>query len=84
MTRHTMGMKVAISLPDPVFEAAETIRTRLQISRSRFYSQAVEAHVRKYQAGEIREALNEVYGAADSSLDPVLERLQAEALREEW
>jgi len=77
-------MKVAISLPDPVFEAAEAIRTRLRVSRSQFYSQAVEAHVQKYQAGEIREALNEVYGAEDSSLDPALAQLQAEALREDW
>ena len=77
-------MKVAISLPDPIFEAAETICKRLGISRSRFYSKAVEAHVRTYQAGEVREALDEIYGSEDSTLDPVLEQLQAEALREDW
>lgn len=77
-------MKVAISLPDPVFEAAEAVCKRLGVSRSRFYSQAVESHVRTYQADEIREALDEVYGAEDSSLDPALHQLQVEALREEW
>ena len=77
-------MKVAISLPDPVFEAAEAVRKRLGVSRSRFYSKAVEAHLRTYQAGEIREALDEVYGSDDSGMDPVLKRLQARALREEW
>ena len=77
-------MKVAISLPDPIFEAAETVCKRLGVSRSRFYSKAVEAHVRTYQADEIREALDEVYGSEDSSLDPTLKRLQAEALREDW
>lgn len=77
-------MKVAISLPDPLFEAAESVRKRLGVSRSRFYATAVEAHLRTYQAGEIREALDEVYGSEESALDPTLERLQAEALREEW
>lgn len=79
-----MGMKVAISLPDPLFEAAEEIRKRLGVSRSRFYSKAVEAHVRIHRAGEIREALDSVYGEGQSTLDPFLEHLQAEALREEW
>lgn len=77
-------MKVAVSVPDSIFEAAERVRGRLGVSRSRFYSQAVEAHVRTYQAGEIREALDEVYQTEDSSLDPTLENLQTEALREEW
>ncbi len=77
-------MKVAISLPDEVFEAAESICRRLGVSRSRFYSEAVEARVRTYQADEIREALAEVYGRESSELDPVLENLQAEALREDW
>ncbi len=77
-------MKVAISLPDPVFEAAESICRRLGVTRSRFYAKAVEAYVRTYQADEIREALDDVYGSESSELDPVLESLQAEALREEW
>ena len=77
-------MKVAISLPDPVFEAAETVRKRLGLSRSRFYSKAVEAHVRIYQAGEIREALDAVYGSEESALDPLLDRLQSDSLREDW
>lgn len=84
MNFHTLGMKVAVSIPDPIFEAAESIRRRLGVSRSRFYAGALERHVGTYQADEIRESLDEVYGARDSKLDPVLDRLQAEALREEW
>ena len=77
-------MKIAISLPDPVFEAAEAIRRRLGVSRSRFYCKALEAHVRTYQTDEIREALDDVYGSEDAAMDPVLGQLQAEALREDW
>jgi hypothetical protein len=77
-------MKVAISLPDPIFEAAEAICKRLGVPRSRFYAKAIEGQVRTHQADEIREALDEVYGSEASSLDPTLKRLQADALREEW
>lgn len=77
-------MKVAVSLPDPLFEAAERLCKRLGVSRSRFYAKAVEAHVRIYQADEIRQALDAVYDEVDSALDPVLEELQSDALREDW
>jgi metal-responsive CopG/Arc/MetJ family transcriptional regulator len=77
-------MKVAISVPDPTFEAAERVSKRLGISRSRLYARAVEAFVKTHRGVEIREALAAVYGAESSALDPVLEELQAEALREAW
>ena len=79
-----MSMKVAVSLPDSLFETAETIRKRLGMARSRFYANAIEAHVRTYRAGEIREALDEVYSTEPSGLERTLDELQAEALREEW
>ena len=77
-------MKIAISLPDPLFEAAETVCKRIGVPRSRFYAKAVEAYVRTFESDEIRESLDEVYGAEASELDPGLEHLQAQALREEW
>lgn len=77
-------MKIAISVPDPLFEAAERLRRELGFTRSGLYSQALQKLVDSYTAGEIRESLAAVYGSEDSSLDPALDRLQAEALREEW
>ncbi len=77
-------MKIAISVPDPIFEAAETVCRRLGVPRSRFYARAIEAYLRSFQADEIRETLDEVYAAEAPELDPGLERLQAEALREDW
>lgn len=77
-------MKVAISVPDSLFEAAEDLRKELEISRSGLYSRALQDLVATYTAGEVRESLAAVYGSEDSNLDPSLERLQAEALREEW
>ena len=77
-------MKIAISVPNAIFEAAERIAERLNISRSQLYSQAVETFVKAHRGEDIREALETVYGAEPSELDPVIEQLQFEALREEW
>jgi len=77
-------MKVAISLPDPIFEAAERISEQLGLPRSQLYARALEAFVRSHRSVGLEEALEAVYGSETSELDPMLEDLQAEALREEW
>ena len=77
-------MKVAISIPDPVFEDAERVAQHLGLSRSELYARAVEDLVRSQSGDDVRAALEAVYGTESSDVDPVLEHLQAEALREEW
>jgi metal-responsive CopG/Arc/MetJ family transcriptional regulator len=79
-----MTMKVAISVPDPTFEAAERVAKRLGMSRSKLYAQAVESFVKIHRGSEVREALAAVYGREVAVVDPILDQLQAEALREEW
>ncbi len=76
-------MKVAISVPDPVFDAAERVSKRLKISRSRLYSRAVEEYVRKHGRDDITERLNAVYGKQSSTVDPALEAISLEVLRRE-
>lgn len=77
-------MKIAISVPDPTFRAAERVSKRLGMSRSRFYATAAEEFVRVHRDVDTRQALAEVYGAQKATVDPLLDQLQAEALREEW
>jgi metal-responsive CopG/Arc/MetJ family transcriptional regulator len=78
-------MKTAISIPNPVFEAAEDLAERLGMSRSELYTTAVRRYVESHQAESITAALNEVYAEIDSSVDPVLNQLQWLALPyEEW
>ena len=78
-------MKTAIPIPDPLFEAAESLAQRLAMSRSELYATAVAHFVELHREEAITAALNEVYGTADSTLDPVLNELQLLALpREEW
>ncbi len=77
-------MKVAISLPDPTFKAAERVSKRLGMSRSQFYARAVDAFVKAHRGDGVREALAAVYGAEPAEVDPLMDQLQAEALHEEW
>ncbi len=78
-------MKTAISVPDPLFEEAERLSKRLRIPRSQLYAKALKEYVERQRSKRIREALDEVYSTESSELDPVIARLQGEALgREEW
>lgn len=76
-------MKVEISIPAPVFEAAERMSRRMRISRSRFYAKAVEAYTKARLEDDITKRLNNVYGTFPSRLDPALEATSLEVLRRE-
>lgn len=79
------GMKVAISLPDPVFRAAERLAKRLKKSRSELYADAIAEYVGARGARALTEKLNAVYAAERSELDPALKHAQVELLsREAW
>jgi len=78
-------MKTAISLPDPLFDAAEELASRLSISRSQLYARALEAFVLAHRDEAVTEALNRVYESESSELDPVLATIQSASLpRDEW
>ncbi len=81
------GMKTAISIPSPIFEAAERLARRLGVSRSELYAKAVSAYLERHRQEGITAALNRVYGA-----DPEESRVEADILalqeasmpRERW
>lgn len=78
-------MKVAVSIPGPVFDAAERVCRRMRVSRSRLYANAVEAYVKSHSDEDITEQLNRVYAKHSSKLDPALESATLEVLRrEKW
>ena len=78
-------MKVAVSIPDPIFHEAERISRRLRLPRSQFYAHALEAYVRVRSGEDVTERLNEVYAKTASKLDPAAEALSLEVLRrEKW
>jgi metal-responsive CopG/Arc/MetJ family transcriptional regulator len=78
-------MKVAISLPDPVFRSAETLAKRLKKSRSELYAEAIAEYVGARGAKAVTAKLNAVYANDSSELDPALRYAQLESLsREAW
>lgn len=68
-------MKIAISVPDPLFKAADDLAGQLKKSRSELYSDAVAAYIGAHGADAVREQLNAVCAKVDTSPDPVLTRL---------
>ena len=78
-------MKTAISIPGPLFRAAERAAKRQRVSRSRFYARAVESYLKSQQGKEIKEALDALYATEPSELDPGLKAAAYRALsREKW
>ncbi len=78
-------MKIALSIPDELFESGEMLSKRLGVSRSRLYATALAEFVAKNRGRKITERLNAVYGSEDSRLPRALRRLQSRSItRESW
>jgi len=76
-------MKVAISLPDPVFRSAEILAERLKKTRSELYADAIAEYVGARGAKAVTEKLNTVYGKESCDLDAALKYAQLETLSRE-
>jgi len=77
-------MKVAVSIPDGIFEAAEELAARRQCSRSSLYAQALERLLAEVDADEVTARLDAVHAHEPSELEPALRDAQARALAESW
>lgn len=80
---YTLVMKTAISIPDPLFKAAERAAKRQKVSRSRYYARALASYLNSQRARAIKEALDAVYANEDSELDPGFAAATYEILRKE-
>jgi hypothetical protein len=80
-------MKTAISIPDPVFEAAEKLAARTGMSRSELYATAVAEYMARHRAAGVRERLDAVYETEGEAarLEAVLAIVQSESVpRDGW
>ena len=75
-------MKIDVSLPDSILEAADELAERLGMSRSELIRLAVEKYIEshKYMNDNVREALDMVYCEESSELDNALARMQFASL----
>jgi len=76
-------MKTAVSIPDSLFHAADTLAGRLGLSRSELYARAVKQFIADHRDDGVTEALNRTYEGEDSRLDPVIQALQAASLEDD-
>lgn len=58
-------MKTAVSIPDDVFDAAEDLARRSNISRSELYARALKALLEQDQ--KVTDTLNHVYGDSEET-----------------
>lgn len=78
-------MKTAISIPNDVFETAESLAKRLKKSRSQIYSEAVAEYVARHDASAITERINAVCADVDTHPDPFAKAAARRTLsRTEW
>ena len=76
-------MKVAVSIPEELFDSAEALGKRLAVSRSRLYATALAEFVAKHRGRKTTERLNIVYSAEESRLDTQVRRLQIRSIPDE-
>jgi metal-responsive CopG/Arc/MetJ family transcriptional regulator len=82
---YTSGMKTAISIPDPVFQAAEKHAKRMRKSRSQLFSEAMVEYLERHTPDEITRIMNETLksiGNFDNSF--VCKASQSLLGRSEW
>jgi metal-responsive CopG/Arc/MetJ family transcriptional regulator len=78
-------MKTAISIPDPIFQAADSLANRLGVSRSEFYAKAIEAFIEQNKNRDVTARLNQVFAGTSNSFDDDYYTLQSQSLnKEEW
>lgn len=66
MTGYTRSMKVAVSLPDDLFERADEIASQLGLNRSQLYARALEEFLRDRTSDPVTatlDALADEFGA---------------------
>ncbi len=76
-------MKVAVSIPDPLFKNAQNLARKLKKPRSKLYAEALDSYVKAHVPKAITENLNRVYSRIPSVVDPAFEKAQLETLSDE-
>lgn len=78
-------MKVAISVPDPIFDAAERLAKQRHVPRSQLFSEALQEYVSRHGSEAITAKLNEIYSVEDSGVEKPLFNAQLASIgHEAW
>lgn len=78
-------MKTAISIPDPIFQAANDMAKHLGMSRSELFSVAMSEYIKAHDDQAITQSLNEVYSQTENILDDDMVAMQLNSIpKEKW
>jgi len=76
-------MKVAVSIPDPIFEAADRLARQRDIPRSQVFAEALAAYLELRNSETVTALLNEIYDHESSVLDTALTSAQFDSINHE-
>jgi metal-responsive CopG/Arc/MetJ family transcriptional regulator len=76
-------MKVAVSIPDPIFEAADQLAKERNIPRSQIFAEALSIYLELRNSESVTTLLNEIYGQEPSKVDEALTKAQFGAISHE-
>jgi len=62
-------MKIAVSVPNEVFEQAERLAKRLKVSRSELYSRALREYLARHAPDEVTAALDTLCEELDTGAE---------------
>jgi hypothetical protein len=80
---YSVAMKIAVSIPDPLFEAADRLAAARKTSRSNLYAMALERLLAEEDDSAITDRLDAVYAAdAPATERPAPRRVIT--VRESW
>jgi len=78
-------MKVAVSVPDRIFEAAERLAKQRKVPRSQIFAEALAAYVETRESDAVTSKLNEIYAHEASVVDVGLMQAQNDSIdHEAW
>lgn len=78
-------MRISISVPDDIHEAADDLADELDVSRSRLYATAVAEYVAKYRHADVTAKLDELYRDEASEVAADVRSAQRRSVvRESW
>jgi metal-responsive CopG/Arc/MetJ family transcriptional regulator len=76
-------MKIAISVPDNLFSAADRYAKNHGYSRNRLFAEAVAQYLEQHPTDHITQELNEGYTTESAELDPTLTAIQSSSIEKE-
>jgi predicted transcriptional regulator len=82
---YTEGMKIAVSVPDDVFQEAEELARRTKRSRSEVYSRALAEYVARHAPDRVTEAMDLALAEIGEPTDPIVRTASRRILkRNDW